>query len=207
MTELQGHDRPHAWPTPRRTSSSRRHPGDDAPNVVIVLIDDLGFAQFGCYGSDIDTPNVDALCAGGVQFTQLPRHAAVLAHPRCAPHRPFAARRRHARRVELAHRLPEPTRPHLERRSRPSPRCSAAEGYATFCAGKWHLAPTQDIVGGGPVRPLAGAARLRPVLRLPRGGDRPVPPRAGAGQHPRRPTRPPPTTATTSARTSSTTCC
>ena len=39
------------------------HPGDDAPNVVIVLIDDLGFAHFGSYGSDIDTPNVDALCA------------------------------------------------------------------------------------------------------------------------------------------------
>ena len=37
------------------------HPGDDAPNVVIVLMDDTGFAQFGCYGSDIDTANVDAL--------------------------------------------------------------------------------------------------------------------------------------------------
>ena len=35
------------------------HPGDDAPNVVIVLLDDLGFAQLGCYGSDIDTPNID----------------------------------------------------------------------------------------------------------------------------------------------------
>ena len=41
------------------------HPGDDAPNVVIVLLDDTGFAQFGCYGSDIQTPNVDALAAGG----------------------------------------------------------------------------------------------------------------------------------------------
>ena len=45
------------------------HPGDDAPNVVIVLLDDTGFAQFGCYGSDIDTPNVDALANDGVQFT------------------------------------------------------------------------------------------------------------------------------------------
>lgn len=32
------------------------HPGDDAPNVVIVLLDDTGFAQFGCDGSDIETP-------------------------------------------------------------------------------------------------------------------------------------------------------
>ena len=40
------------------------HPGDDAPNVMMVLLDDTGFAQFGCYGSDIDTPSVDALAAG-----------------------------------------------------------------------------------------------------------------------------------------------
>lgn len=33
------------------------HPGDDAPNVVLVLLDDTGFAQLGCYGSDIDTPH------------------------------------------------------------------------------------------------------------------------------------------------------
>ena len=33
------------------------HPGSDAPNVVIVLLDDTGFAQLGCYGSDIDTSN------------------------------------------------------------------------------------------------------------------------------------------------------
>ncbi|MEZ5166121.1 MAG: hypothetical protein R2695_06395 [Acidimicrobiales bacterium] len=32
------------------------HPGDGAPNIVVILLDDLGFSQFGCYGSDIDTP-------------------------------------------------------------------------------------------------------------------------------------------------------
>ena len=41
------------------------HPGEQAPNVVIVLLDDTGFAQFGCYGSDVDTPNVGALAANG----------------------------------------------------------------------------------------------------------------------------------------------
>ena len=48
--------------------TDRPHPGEDAPNVVIVLLDDTGFAQFGCYGSDIDTPNVDRLAAGGLQL-------------------------------------------------------------------------------------------------------------------------------------------
>ena len=45
------------------------HPGEDAPNVVVVLLDDTGFAQFGCYGSTIEPPNVDALAAAGLQFT------------------------------------------------------------------------------------------------------------------------------------------
>ena len=35
----------------------RAHPGDDAPNVVVILLDDTGFAHFGCYGSEIATPN------------------------------------------------------------------------------------------------------------------------------------------------------
>ena len=37
--------------------------------MVLILLDDTGFAQFGCYGSDIDTPNIDALANNGVQFT------------------------------------------------------------------------------------------------------------------------------------------
>ncbi|MEP6296263.1 MAG: sulfatase-like hydrolase/transferase, partial [Ilumatobacter sp.] len=55
------------------------HPGTGAPNVVIVLLDDTGFAQFGCYGSDIDTPNIDALAAGGAQFTNF--HVTPLCSP------------------------------------------------------------------------------------------------------------------------------
>jgi len=55
------------------------HPGDDSPNVVIVLLDDTGFAQLGCYGSDIDTPNIDALAGDGVQFTNF--HVTPLCSP------------------------------------------------------------------------------------------------------------------------------
>ena len=55
------------------------HPGTDAPNVVFVLLDDTGFAQFGCYGSDIDTPHVDALAANGLQFTNF--HVTPLCSP------------------------------------------------------------------------------------------------------------------------------
>ncbi len=40
------------------------------PNVVVVLVDVMGFSDIGCYGTEIPTPNIDALAAGGVRFTQ-----------------------------------------------------------------------------------------------------------------------------------------
>src|SRR4026209_2603576 len=51
------------WP-PRPTAP------DAAPNVVIVLVDDMGFADLGCYGSEIATPNIDRLAKEGLRFTQ-----------------------------------------------------------------------------------------------------------------------------------------
>ena len=59
----------------------RPTPGPDAPNIVVVLADDLGFADLGCYGSEIPTPNLDRLAAGGLQFTNF--HVT----PMCSPTR------------------------------------------------------------------------------------------------------------------------
>ena len=50
-----------------------------APNVVVIVLDDLGFAQLGCYGSDLDTPNLDRLAAAGPALHELPHHRGVLA--------------------------------------------------------------------------------------------------------------------------------
>ena len=46
------------------------HPGADAPNVVVIVLDDLGFAQLGCFGSDIATPTIDGLAAGGLRYNR-----------------------------------------------------------------------------------------------------------------------------------------
>jgi arylsulfatase len=51
------------------------------PNVVVILIDDMGFADLGCYGGEVPTPNIDKLAAGGVRFTQFYNTA------RCSPSR------------------------------------------------------------------------------------------------------------------------
>ena len=125
------------------------HPGVRAPNVVIVLLDDTGFAQLGCYGSDIDTPNVDAIAANGIQFTNF--HVT----PLCSPTRAalLTGRSQHAVgmrglsnwRTGFPHQLG-----HISNRAATIAEVLHDEGYATFCAGKWHLAPTQDISAAGP---------------------------------------------------------
>ena len=42
----------------------------ERPNILLMMVDDLGFSDFGCYGSEIETPNVDKLAAGGVRMSQ-----------------------------------------------------------------------------------------------------------------------------------------
>lgn len=124
-------------------------PGHDAPNVVIVLLDDTGFAQLGCFGSDIDTRHIDALAAGGVKFTNF--HVT----PLCSPTRAalLTGRSQHAVgmrgvsnwKTGFPHQLG-----HISQRAATIAEILQSNGYATFCTGKWHLAPTSDISAAGP---------------------------------------------------------
>ena len=64
------------------------------PNIVVILVDDMGFSDIGCYGSEIPTPNLDKLAAGGLRFTQFyntgrccPTRASLLTGPVSAPGR------------------------------------------------------------------------------------------------------------------------
>ena len=42
---------------------------EQRPNILVVLVDDMGYSDLGCYGSEIQTPNIDALAAGGLRFS------------------------------------------------------------------------------------------------------------------------------------------
>jgi len=125
------------------------HPAAGAPNVVLVLLDDVGFAQFGCYGSDIDTPNLDALAAGGLQFTNF--HVT----PLCSPTRAalLTGRSQHmaGMRSVSNFRSGFPSLlGHVSTKTATVAEVLRDQGYATFAVGKWHLAPMEECSAAGP---------------------------------------------------------
>ena len=112
-------------------------------------MDDTGFAQLGCYGSDIDTHNLDALARNGLQFTNF--HVT----PLCSPTRAalLTGRSQHSvgMRSVSNHQTGFPHQlGHISNHAATIAEVLNAAGYATFCAGKWHLAPTNDISAAGP---------------------------------------------------------
>ncbi|MBI1312231.1 sulfatase-like hydrolase/transferase, partial [bacterium] len=58
---------------PSVTSATDAKPA--RPNIVIIVCDDMGFSDLGCFGSEIDTPNLDALAANGLRFTDFHNNA------------------------------------------------------------------------------------------------------------------------------------
>ena len=146
---LRRHHRPHGRGV-RAVVARAAHPGEHAPNVIVILFDDLGFSHFGCYGSDLPTPNIDRLAAGGLRYSNF--HVT----PLCSPTRAALLTgrnhhtRRHAGDLQLQHRLPAHAGPHQRPGRPPWPRCSAGPGYATFMVGKWHLCPMDEASAAGP---------------------------------------------------------
>jgi arylsulfatase len=129
------------WPAPAFRAG--------APNVVMVVLDDTGFAHLGCYGSTIETPNIDALAAGGLRFTGF--HTTAL----CSPTRAclLTGRNHHAVGMRAISNF-DTGFPNM-RGALPRSAATLAEivrdhGYATFAAGKWHLAPMAECTAAGP---------------------------------------------------------
>ena len=125
------------------------HPGEKAPNVVVILLDDTGFSQLGCYGSSIETNNIDALADGGLQFTNF--HVT----PLCSPTRAslLTGRSQHAvgMRAVSNFRTGFPNMlGHITNQAATISEILNSQGYATFCIGKWHLAPMEDCSAAGP---------------------------------------------------------
>ena len=66
-------------PAPELTRPVDPRPAPGAPNVLVIILDDVGFAQLGCFGSDMATPNIDALAAGGLRYNRF--HVTAMCSP------------------------------------------------------------------------------------------------------------------------------
>jgi arylsulfatase len=99
------------------------------PNFLVILADDMGFSDAGCYGSDIDTPNLDRLAAGGLRFTQGYSTA------RCGPSRSCLLTGYYAQQTAADIM----TRGNIPAFTRFIPDYLKPLGYRTYHSGKWHM--------------------------------------------------------------------
>lgn len=114
---------------------------DQRPNILLIVADDLGYADLGSFGSDISTPNIDKLAQEGILFTQF--HTAVS----CAPTRAMLLSGNNSHVAGMARQSvsgilgdPQPGyENHLSDRIIPFPRLLQNGGYHTYMTGKWHL--------------------------------------------------------------------
>ncbi len=131
-----------AWPVARRAPAG-------APNVLLIVLDDVGFAQLGCYGSDIATPVFDGLAADGLRYRSF--HTTAM----CSPTRAclLTGRNPHTCAMggitDLAMGFPG----YNGRIPKSCGFVSEAlrqRGWATFAVGKWHLAPADETHAAAP---------------------------------------------------------
>ena len=129
------------WPDPVK-------PAPDTPNVVMIVLDDVGFAQLGCYGSDIATPRIDAMATEGLRFSSF--HVT----PLCSPTRAclLTGRNHHSVGMGMIAGFPSGFPNGREAVSHRAAMVSAVlrdAGYGTYAVGKWHLTPMSHMTPAG----------------------------------------------------------
>ncbi len=108
------------------------------PNVVLILNDDMGYSDLGCYGGEIETPNLDRLARDGLRFSQFYNTA------RCSPSRASMLTGLHPHQTGVGILTydsgPEGYAGNLNKRCVTIPQALKANGYRTYMSGKWHVA-------------------------------------------------------------------
>ncbi|MGD8857385.1 MAG: arylsulfatase, partial [Chloroflexota bacterium] len=131
-----------AWPEPKRAKKG-------APNVLFIILDDTGFGQLGCYGSPIETPNLDRLAQNGLRYTNM--HTTAL----CSPTRSciLTGRNHHSNGMscitEASTGYPGGNG-YIPFENGFLSEALLQYGYNTYAVGKWHLTPADQISAAGP---------------------------------------------------------
>ena len=116
------------------------------PNIIVILNDDMGFSDLGCYGGEINTPNLDRLASGGLRFSQFYNTA------RCCPSRASLLTGLHPHQADVGHMTDDDGIDGYLGDLNPNTVTIAealgAGGYRTYMSGKWHV--TRHISPDGP---------------------------------------------------------
>jgi len=121
---------------------------DNRPNIVLVMVDDMGYSDIGCYGSEIPTPNIDRLAKGGIRFSQFYNAS------RCCPTRAALLTGINQHQTGIGHMMSEGRfnfdyevdgyRGQLNRSCVTLAEVLGSAGYHTWMTGKWHLGDDMD---------------------------------------------------------------
>ena len=114
------------------------------PNIILILADDMGYSDLGCYGSEIRTPNLDRLAASGLRFSQMYNSA------RCCPSRASLLTGLNPHQTGVGHMMdalgPDSYQGYLNQNCATIADTLRAGGYATYMSGKWHVGGRYNLL-------------------------------------------------------------
>ncbi|WP_228548269.1 arylsulfatase [Sporosarcina obsidiansis] len=126
---------------------------ENKSNIVYIVLDDVGFSDFGCFGSEIETPYIDSLSTQGLRYNNFN------VTPLCSPTRASLLTGRNHHSIGMGHLSAIDLGPdHPNKRGRITPAAATTaevlkdNGYSTFAVGKWHLAPLHENSSAGPFK-------------------------------------------------------
>jgi len=121
--------------------TSATPPLEAKPNIIVIMCDDMGFSDIGCYGGEIETPNIDRLAQDGLRFTQFYNTA------RCCPTRASLLTGLYSHQASIGHMTGDygvtGYRGRLNRQCVTIGEALRPAGYRTFVTGKWHVGAKQ----------------------------------------------------------------
>ena len=119
---------------------------DDRPNIIVIMSDDMGYSDLGCYGGEIQTPTLDNLAENGLRFTQFYNSA------RCCPTRACLLSGLYPHQAGVGHMMEDRNLPgyrgELNKECRTMAEVLKPAGYGNYAIGKWHV--THDIKADDP---------------------------------------------------------
>lgn len=125
------------------------------PNILLILADDMGYSDLGCYGSEIRTPNLDRLAASGLRFSQMYNSA------RCCPSRASLLTGLNPHQTGVGHMMdalgPPEYQGYLNRNCATVAEVLSSAGYATYMSGKWHVGGRYDLIDDSRWEELKGS--------------------------------------------------